>query len=180
MLFALGAVEAVGIEDLRRPLLFNLLLLVSSARVARLAPRRPLAAILTIVAAAILQAAVATDASEFAATFAALLLVSVQRRRLRLGPRGFRRPGGSARAGRRRQRSGRDADDARLPVPGGLALCCWLAGRAVRHRSRLTEAMHELAVRAEEDREACVAPSLPTSAVGSRARCTTSWPTRSA
>ena len=155
VLFALGAVEAVGIEDLRGPLLVNLLLLGVICASLAWRRRRPLAAILTIVAAAILQAAVATDASEFAATFAALLLVSFS----------------VAAYGSDREAFGGLVAVlglvavvnalAETPMtlgdylfPGGLALCCWLAGRAVRHRSRLTEAMHELAVRAEEDREA--------------------------
>src|SRR5215210_7405911 len=155
VLFAVGAVEAVGMDDLRGPLVVNLALLAVICGSLAWRRRRPLAAVLTIVAAATLQAAVATDASRFAATFAALLLVSFSV---------------AAYAGEREALGGLVASLVLVAVvnalaaepmalgdylfPAGLTLCCWLGGRAVRHRARLTEAMHELAVRAEEDREA--------------------------
>ena len=75
-----------------------------------------------------------------------------------------------------------DADvvgDYIFPPPFGAV--AWTAGRGVRARSRLTEELHEAAVREQEahEQEAHRAPP-PRSAAGSRARCTTSSRTASA
>ncbi len=63
--------------------------------------------------------------------------------------------------------------------PWGFTTATWGAARAIQHRARLTAELHEAAVRAEEDREGQAARAVPTSAAGSRARCTTSSPTPS-
>ena len=154
LVFVVGTLEAAGKEDLRGSLAVNVLLLgiMSAALVWR--RRRPLIAVLTIVAGAVAQAAVATDASQFATTFAILLLTAFSV---------------AAYAPDREALAGLAACVGLVVVvdafaqepmtlgdylfPCGLAFCSWLAGRGVRHRSRLAEAMHELAVRAEEDRE---------------------------
>ena len=64
--------------------------------------------------------------------------------------------------------------------PGAFATMLWLAGRAVRSRSRLTAELHEAArAPARAARGGGRTPPSPRSAAGSRARCTTSSPTAS-
>ena len=58
--------------------------------------------------------------------------------------------------------------------PPAFGAVVWTAGRAVRMRSRLTEELHEAAVREQEAHERQATPPPPRSAAGSRARCTTS------
>ena len=154
-LFCVGVLEAAGMEDLRGPLWANAAALGAICAPVAWRRRRPLAAASAILAVAALQAALLTDASEFGSTFAVLLLAAFS-----VG----------AYAGNRAALAG--LVELLLTVvvvdllgmsstgvgdylfPAALTTCSWLAGRAVRHRSRLAEALHELAVRAEEDREA--------------------------
>ena len=64
--------------------------------------------------------------------------------------------------------------------PTAFGAIAWLAGRGVRTRTRLTEELHEAAVREQEAHERRRCAPRPTSAAGSRARCTTSSRTASA
>jgi hypothetical protein len=62
--------------------------------------------------------------------------------------------------------------------PWGFTTATWGAARALQHRTRLSAELHEAALRAEEQREEPRPARSPTSAGGSRARCTTSSRTR--
>ena len=154
-LFCVGVLEAAGIDDLRGPLWANIALLAVLCAPLAWRRRRPLAVATVVLVGATLQGALVTDATQFGSTFAVLLLSAYS-----VGAYAEDR---GALVGLAELLATVVVVDLLASDPTGvsdyvfpsaLTLCSWLAGRAVRHRSRLAEALHELAVRAEEDREA--------------------------
>jgi len=154
-IFVLGVIEATTIEDLRGPLGWNIVALGAITLPLAWRRRHPLIVVATTVAVAAVQAAFLTDASRFSATFLTLLLVAYG-----VGAYSDGRPallGLLSLIGLVCLVNATAAEPMGVGdyvFPCGLALCSWLAGRAVRHRARLAAEMHEAAVRAEEEREA--------------------------
>jgi signal transduction histidine kinase len=155
ILFATGAIEAATMDDLRGPLAANLLALAAVTAPLAWRRRHPLAALGAIIAAASVQAAALTDATVFGSTFLVLLLGAYSvgayaaDRRALLGLLGL-----LALVCVVNVLSVESMAVGDYVWPAAVALFCWLAGRATRHRARLAEELHEAAVRAEEDREA--------------------------
>jgi hypothetical protein len=154
-LFAVGVLEAVGMDDLRGPLWANIALLAVLCGPLAWRRRRPLAVATAVLVGATLQGALVTDATQFGSTFAVLLLAAYS-----VGAYAEDRP---ALLGLGELLvtvvivdliASEPTGVGDYVFPSALTICSWLAGRAVRHRSRLAEALHELALRAEEDREA--------------------------
>jgi signal transduction histidine kinase len=155
VLFAVGALEAVAIDDLRGPLGLNIVALAALTAPLAWRRRQPLAVVGAIIAVATVQAAVLTDASRFTSTFLVLLLSAysagayAEARGAFVGLLGL-----FALISVVNVLAAEHMGVGDYLFPSGLSLLCWLAGRATRHRSRLAEELHEAAVRAEEDREA--------------------------
>ena len=149
-----GITEIATIDDLRGPLIVNLALIVLVAPAALLRRRHPLVAIGIWGSVALLMAAFLTQPSELNSLFLGLIL--------------FPWAVGSHAEGRASVAGlvfavasitvvALDADAfvwGDIFFPGAFATMFWLAGRAVRSRSRLTAELHEAAVRLQEQREA--------------------------
>jgi signal transduction histidine kinase len=155
VLFAVGAIEAATIHDLRGPLTLNILALAAVTAPLVWRRRHPLAVLGAILAVATVQAAALTDASVFTSTFLVLLLGAysvgayTEAGRALLGLLGL-----FALVSMVNLLAAESMGVSDYVWPAAVALFCWLAGRATRHRARLAEELHEAAVRAEEDREA--------------------------
>jgi signal transduction histidine kinase len=152
--FAAAAAEAATMSDLQGPLTLNLVALAALNAPLVWRRRHPLAAVAGLMVAATAQAALLTDASQFSTTFLTLLLIAygvaayADGRRAVLGLAGTWAVVGAVNV-----LSSDDMAFGDYLFPCAMAGFFWLAGRAVRHRSRLAEELHEAALRAEEDRE---------------------------
>jgi signal transduction histidine kinase len=149
-----GAIEIATIDDLRGPLIVNLALVALVAPAALMRRRRPLPAILLWGSIALLMAAFLTQPSELDSLFLGLII--------------FPWAVGSHAEGRASVAGlvvaivaiavvALDSDTfiwGDIFFPGTFAAMFWLAGRAVRSRSRLTAELHEATLRLHEQREA--------------------------
>jgi signal transduction histidine kinase len=153
--YAAAAVEAVVMPDLEGPLALNLLALAALNAPLVWRRRHPLVTVAGVLVAATVQAALLTDASQFSTTFLVLLLSAysvaayADERRALIGLAGT-----WAVVCLVNVLSPDDMGVGDYLFPCAMGTFFWLAGRAVRHRSRLAEELHEAALRAEEDREA--------------------------
>jgi signal transduction histidine kinase len=149
-----AAVEAATMPDLRGALVPNLVALAALNGALVWRRRHPLATVGAVIAAATAQAALLTDASQFSTTFLVLLLSAYSVAAYADGRRALLGLAGSwAVVCIVNVLSRDDMGFGDYLFPCALATFAWLAGRAVRHRSRLAEELHEVALRAEEDRE---------------------------
>lgn len=153
--WAAAAVEAATMPDLRGPLVLNLVALAALNGPLVWRRRHPLGTVGAVIVAATVQAALLTDASQFSTTFLVLLLSAYSVAAYADGRRALLGLAGSwVVVCVVNVLSRDDMGFGDYLFPCGMATFFWLAGRAVRHRSRLAEELHEAAARAEEDREA--------------------------
>ena len=149
-----GCIELAVTDDLRGPFALNAILLVLVGPAVLVRRRRPLAALLIWAVVAVLMAAFLTQPSEINSLFLGLMLFPWA---VGSGLDGRWSVAGLAAAVAAISVVALDADDfvwGDVFFPCAFAAMFWLAGRAVRSRSRLTAELHEAAVRLHEQREA--------------------------
>jgi signal transduction histidine kinase len=153
-LFAFGAGEVLTADDLVGSVALNLLAIAAMCAPLAWRRRRPLPAIAVTMGVGTLQGLFLTSVDEVATIFFLLIVLSYT-----AGAHQPRTPAllslpvlfagicgvnlGAA-----------DVTTGDYLFPGAVALISWLAGRAIRARTLLTEELHEAAVRAEEAHEA--------------------------
>ncbi len=149
-----GIGEIATLDDLRGPLILNLALVVLVAPAALVRRRHPLPALATWASVALVMAAFLTQPSELDSLFLGLMVFP--------WAVGSHADGRASVAGLGISLGAivvvaLNSDDflwGDIFFPGAFATMFWLAGRAVRSRSRLTAELHEAAVRLQEQREA--------------------------